>query len=67
MVCWEIGLDKGVGAVDFGGGGGGGGGAADPPKFHEPVKTPTDSEAKNVNSPVEKSRPPKGQPGHCQS
>lgn len=67
--CWVVfggGGGGGVWVVGFGFGGGGGG-AAEPPKFHEPVSTPTDSGAKNWKSPSEKSRPPKGHPGHCTS
>jgi len=37
---------------------------APPPKFHEPCRTPTDSEAKKLKRPREKSKPAKGQPGH---
>lgn len=53
--------------VCLGGGGGGGGGGAlppPPPNSHEPVNTPTSSDAKKSKSPREKSRPPKGHPGH---
>lgn len=31
---------------------------------HSPVRTPSDSEAKKSKSPLERSRPPQGQPGH---
>jgi len=37
---------------------------APPPKFHEPCRTPTDSEAKKLKRPRDKSKPAKGQPGH---
>lgn len=35
-----------------------------PPKVHDPVRTPSLSEPSCLNSPVVKSRPPNGQPGH---
>lgn len=41
-----------------------GGGDPPPPKAHEPVMMPSDSDAKKLKRPVEKSRPPKGHPGH---
>jgi hypothetical protein len=41
-----------------------GGGDPPPPKVHEPVMMPSDSDAKKLKRPVEKSRPPKGHPGH---
>lgn len=47
-----------------GGGGGGAGGAGPPPKSQLPWIIPTDSAAKKLKSPREKSRPPDGQPGH---
>jgi hypothetical protein len=43
---------------------GAGAAGAPPPKFHEPYRIPTDSEAKKSKSPREKSKPAKGQLGH---
>jgi len=52
--------------VGGGGGGGGGGGAGGPPSLncHSPYMIPADSGAKNRKRPRDKSRPPKGHPGH---
>lgn len=62
-----VGVGVGVGVVGVGGGGGveeGLGGDPPEPKFHVPVKTPAETSAKNSKRPSDKSRPPKGQPGH---
>lgn len=53
-----VGVGEGFSFVVVGAGAGAGAGSEPSRKVHEPVRTPTDSGAKNVKRPVDMSRPP---------